>query len=271
MSSSTLALPDEGFASSTAGTSDEFSYRPMSMMAVIVFVLSLVSLVGAPLWVLLLLPVFTLLLGGLTIWKLSRARGEYGGMGLATTGMVFSLVALVGGVAYQFYLYQSETPKDFRRVSFVRDISAKAIAAQSGSETDRVQLQALDGQKIFLKGFMYPVEQQTGLRSFLLVKDSGTCCFGGEPAVTDMIGVYMTGAKTANFYSGRVSVAGTFRMNREFKGTNKMEPVFLIDGVSVSRSQSDFDPPTPLDLAAKPAESGASTNAASAKPTQPDA
>ena len=52
-------------------------------------------------------------------------------------------------------------------------------------------MKALDGQRIFIKGYMYPTKELEGLNSFLLVKDTGQCCFGGNPAITDMIMVTM--------------------------------------------------------------------------------
>ena len=47
----------------------------------------------------------------------------------------------------------------------------------------------LDGKKVFIKGYMYPSSQMTGIREFVLCRDNGTCCFGGQPRLTDMIRV----------------------------------------------------------------------------------
>jgi hypothetical protein len=166
---------------------------------------------------------------------------------------VLSACALGIGVWYQIHMYNTEIPKGFQRFSFSRDISEKFKRVQQGDVKSAEDIQAIDGQKIFLKGFMYPVQQQTGLTSFVLVKDSDKCCFGGKPALEDMITVYMTGSKTAKYYSGRVAVAGTFRLNQKFSGASELESVFLMDGVSVTQAQSDWDPFEPAKLTPKAA------------------
>ena len=49
---------------------------------------------------------------------------------------------------------------------------------------------------------MYPTKELQGLKTFLLVKDNAQCCFGGNPAMRDMILVNMVGNKTVNFHQG---------------------------------------------------------------------
>lgn len=240
MASLTMPQPNVADAADSAG---EFAYRPMSMLAVLAFVFGLLSATLMLIWFTLVIPAFNLVLAIMAIFKLRSARGEYSGMKLAISGLLLSIVALVFGVGYQVYLYNTELPKGHIPVSFSKDISAKFEKIRQGDSAVGPALQALDGQKIFVKGFMYPVGQQTGLTSFLLVKDNEACCFGGKPELSDMIMVYMSGTKTANYYSGRVSVTGTFRLNREYKGTSEMEAVFLMDGLHVLPSRSDFDHP----------------------------
>jgi hypothetical protein len=247
MSTSTLSAPEPGALHFHEPSPEEFSYRPMSMLAVLAFSLSLLSLATAMLWFLLPLGVVSAILAVMAVLRIRSARGEYSGMSLASTAVFLSVLAIAGGVSYQVYAYRTEVLEGYERVSFSRDISDKGIVTYEGGQIPHPDLMAMEGKKIFLKGFMYPTGQIYDLKSFLLVKDSDQCCFGGEPKLVDMLGVYMKGPHLADYYSGRVSVAGTFRLNREYKG-GKLEALFQLDGVEVKPSASDFDPVKPLDL-----------------------
>lgn len=258
----TLTMPQPETADVPQGGGD-FSYRPMSLLAVLVLVFGLLSTVLMFMWFTLILPFFNIFFGAFTVLRISRSRGEYSGTKLAYAGTVLSVVALAGGIYYQIHMFQTEIPKGgFQRISFTVDVSEKFKRVQQGDLKSAEEIQGMEGQKVFLKGFMYPTEQQEGLRSFLLVKDSGQCCFGGKPALEDMITVYMTGTKTAKFYSGRVSVAGTFRLNQKYKGASDLESIFLMEGVNVSQARSDWDPMDPVKLTPKTAKGPAATSPA---------
>ena len=257
MSTSTLAAAEPGALRYEQPSAEEFNYRPMSMLAVLAFSMSLLSLATMFLWFLIPLGVFSGVLAVVAVLKIRSARGEYSGMKLASTAIFLSVLAVASGVSYQVYAYRTEVLEGYERISFARDISDKGFVTYQGNQVVHPDLVAMEGKKIFLKGFMYPTGQMYDLKSFLLVKDSDQCCFGGEPKLWDMLGVYMKGAELANFYSGRVSVAGTFRLNREYKG-GKLEAMFQLDGVQVRPSQSDFDPVEPVDLTAERAKLEAS-------------
>lgn len=60
---------------------------------------------------------------------------------------------------------------------------------------------------------MYPSRQREGLKEFVLVKDTGDCCFGKQPKLSDMIVVHMKDGQTVNYREQQlVSVAGVFRI-----------------------------------------------------------
>jgi hypothetical protein len=253
MSTSTLAAPEPGALHFHEPSPEEFSYRPMSMLAVLAFALSLLSLATLTLWFLLPLGIVSAVLAVMAVLRIRSARGEYSGMKLACSALFLSVLAVAGGFGYQVYAYQTEALEGYQRISFTRDISDKGLVTYNNQPGPHPDLVAMEGKQVFLKGFMYPTGQIYDLKSFLLVKDSGQCCFGGEPQLVDMLGVYMKGPHLADFYSGRVSVAGTFRLNREYKG-GKLEALFLLDGVEVKPSASDFDPVKPLDLSVERAK-----------------
>jgi hypothetical protein len=182
---------------------------------------------------------FGIVISAISLLKILRARGDLGGRRLAALGLACSVVFLGGGMTYQRHLYINEVPAGFARTSFTNDISKKLFVTVDGKQGVHPDVQKLVGKPIFLKGFMFPTGQMDGLDSFLFCRDSGTCCFGGEPPLTDMIGVVMQDGKTVDFYPGRVSVAGEFELNTDYKG-GKNEPLYLMKGRIVEKSHTAF-------------------------------
>ena len=216
-----------------------FEYRPVPVLAVVgcvLGVLSVMALLGATG---LAIAVLGTLISSYSLIRILASRGDLGGKRVATLGLGLSVLFLGSGAAWQRYQYLHEVPTGFARTSFSEDISRKGFVTMDGQTTVHPDVEKLVGQPVFLKGFMYPTGQMDGLDSFLLVKDSGTCCFGGNPALQDMIGVVMEPGQTVDFYQGRVSVAGVFELNTQYLGADK-EPVFLMKGQIVTRSKTAF-------------------------------
>jgi hypothetical protein len=71
---------------------------------------------------------------------------------------------------------------------------------------------ALFGDRIRIRGFMYPTMRKRGLKQFVLVRDNLECCFGPGAALYDCILVTMEEGKTTEYVSNRpVAVEGEFR------------------------------------------------------------
>ena len=65
---------------------------------------------------------------------------------------------------------------------------------------------------MFIKGYVYPGQRQYGITQFLLVRDQGSCCFGGNPKVTDRILVKLSDQEGLAFSSKLFKLAGTFHV-----------------------------------------------------------
>lgn len=217
----------------------QFNYRPVPIVAVVGCVLGVLS--GMALLGLtgIVVAFLGMVISGYAFFRIRAARGDLGGKRLAVVGLGLSIVFLSSGVTWQRYQYLHEVPEGYARTSFTEDIARKGFVTIDGQTTVHPDIQTLVDKPVFLKGFMYPTGQMHGLDSFLLVKDSGTCCFGGEPAVQDMIGVVMEPGQTVDYYQGRVSVAGVFELNTRYGG-QKLEPVFLMKGQIVTKSKTAF-------------------------------
>lgn len=84
-------------------------------------------------------------------------------------------------------------------------------------------IEALDGERIRIRGYILPTAQRRGLKEFVLVRDNQECCFGPGAALYDCILVQMAPGKSAEFSIRPVAVTGEFRIDefRDFEGTTR--------------------------------------------------
>ena len=218
---------------------NDFNYRPVPPLAPAAMVLGICSVIGLISEFALIFGIFGTVLGAICIVRIRRAHGELGGKWLASIGFALSFVFLASGSTLHAYNFATEVPEGHRRVNFYSDISQKGFVVEDGVQQLHPDLRALDGQKIFVKGYMYPTRQTEGLRGFLLVKDSEKCCFGGEPQLSDMIGVRMDEGLSVTFRAGLVSVGGVFRV-RDNRGAGPLDPLFELEGSYFSRARTSF-------------------------------
>jgi hypothetical protein len=185
-----------------------------------------------------------LFLSAWCLLKIRRSAGEYSGSWLAGAGLLLSAVAFVGGVAVHSVAYATEVPEGYRRLNFTQDISKKGFVQENGFLSPHPDVLGLDGKKVFLKGYMYPMRQTQGLPSFVFCRDSGQCCFGGQPKVEDMIVVKMDGDRTTDYFQGLVSVAGTFKLrqsiDQSYGELTGAEPIYEMTAVHVEPSRTSF-------------------------------
>jgi hypothetical protein len=217
----------------------EFDYRPTPIIVpicVTLGVLSVSSLLGV---VGILIALIGTVTGVFAVLKVRSGEGMFSGMWGALAGFVMSLGFALVGITSQVYAYQTEVPEGFRRVSFSQDISAKGFQVTEGKFGLHPDVAELLDQKVFLKGYMYPQRQTQGLMEFLLLKDTGECCFGGQPNPTDMILVQMQNPQGANYSQGRVAVAGTFKLTKNTTPEG-LQPVYALEVVKFERSRSAF-------------------------------
>ena len=219
---------------------NEFSYRPVPVLAAAGLVVSLISSIAVVVWLALPICLVGFLLSAIGLWIIRRSLGGYGGIGVAVSGMALSTLFFVGGIAFQVFAFQTEVPEGYQRKNFVSDIAQKPLVPTGLSADIHPDVKALDGQQIFLKGYIYQTERVQNLTSFLFVKDNQDCCFGANPAITDRIGVIMKEGQGIDYVAGKVAVAGTFRINPDFSNGSNLEPLYIIDADIFTSRVSDF-------------------------------
>ncbi|GDY09855.1 hypothetical protein LBMAG52_33410 [Planctomycetia bacterium] len=219
---------------------NEFAYKPIPPLAPVSALLGICALSGllSPLG--LVFAVFGFVLGFLAVLQIQRADGDLGGRRLASLGVAMSAVLLVGGTGLHFYWYQTEVPEGYQRISFGADISKKGfVVEEDGEGRAHPDIAALEGKPLFLKGFMYPEQNPEGISSFILCRDNGDCCFGGQPKLTDMIKVKLADGLTARYSAHMVSVAGVFRL-RDLRKTGNLEPAFELDATHFGLAKTSY-------------------------------
>ncbi len=77
-------------------------------------------------------------------------------------------------------------------------------------------LSDLNGQRIILRGWMYPAGRSDGIERFMFVRDSGLCCFGSNPKIYDKLAVTMRDGVTTKYIQGRAfDVVATLRIEAD--------------------------------------------------------
>lgn len=207
---------------SPVSSADNLVYQSVSRAAVGSVVLSVLGLLSFLLVGLVLLPAVGLLLGISALIAIRKYPEELLGKPLAQTGIVLSLLTLVAAPAYHAYVYATEVPPGYERVAF-----ASLTSPKNAPDMPPAHALELDGKKIFVKGYIHPTSMDAPLaKKFVLVPDLGTCCFGGQPPLTHMIEVTLSGNDYAKKSMRSQKLSGTLRVNRQLKPIEGLQGVY---------------------------------------------
>ena len=240
MSQSTLPQTVDDFGSlEDSRQVNKFNYRPIPILAPVTLFLGLFSFLGLLSIIGLGVGLFGTIFGVACLVQIHRSKNELGGKIMTRIGFALSLVFLISGSSRHAYIIAVEVPEGYRRVSFYQDISIKGLLTEKGQTSIHPDVMPLDGEKIFLKGFMFPTQQIAGITSFVLVKDNKECCFGGNPKLTDMILVRLQDGLKTTYSTKMVSVAGGFRINSS-TGFAGLSPVYTLEATLSEVSRSPF-------------------------------
>ncbi len=200
---------------------DYDQYRELSMLAVSSLVLGIVSITALIFPRLVLIPLIGLLCGWRALKVLRDRSSEMTGRPLAIVGTILSATLLLASASLTTFTYLTEVPEGYTRISWLElqpheerpelPVSPKALE--------------LDGRKVFVKGYIYPDNTAGQVKRFVLVPDMGTCCFGGQPKLTDMIEVTLQGDRRVSYSYRKQRLGGTLKVD------TRKKPVSGLDGV----------------------------------------
>lgn len=98
-------------------------------------------------------------------------------------------------------------------------------------------LKNLSGQRIKIRGFMYPTFETEGIERFVLARDNQICCFGRDPKIYDLVQIDMRAGKTTNYIPATRSfdVVGRLKIEMVAEGDKPFGLYFLEDAEVIDR------------------------------------
>lgn len=234
MSTATFDMGDLG------GAEESLHYRAMHTGAIVGFVLALLLLVftlisvGNSAEACIAVSALNALPLSLCLWSLGRIRREpevYTGRPLALAGAFIAAVSLFSGVGFGGYVYATEVPEGYARISFAK------LKPDELQERSKVivppEIAALDGKEVFIKGYIRPdsITVSRGIDRFLLVRDNNQCCFGDISSIKyyDQMEVDMKGSRRVDYDQGIFRMGGILRVNPQNLAAGSTKPVFSLE------------------------------------------
>jgi hypothetical protein len=204
-------------------------YRAVSRLSVAGLACGLLSLGGLATPLLLVPALLSTLLGIVGLSQIRRYPEELTGRVIARVAIVLGICVLLVGSGLHAAIYATEVPEGCVRISFA-DLQPYADEPKPFPEAPPLPIPysalELNGKRVFIKGYVYPDGQQAGIKQFILVPDMGTCCFGGQPKLTDMIEVTLRDPLRVEFARRKRKLAGTLRVDYRPKPVNGLGGVF---------------------------------------------
>jgi hypothetical protein len=232
MSTADLALSE----AADVATSRRDNYRAMSSGAVAGIILGFLSAVmlGAAAnsltacFLVAPLPILGIIVSTRSLARIRSMPEDYCGAGLARTGLFLSAFFLVAGLGSGMYVAAVEVPDGYEPISF---ISMKpGEIEERGGKVIPDGIRQLEGERVFIKGYMRPQEFKSNLASFLLVRDNQQCCFGplSDVKYFDQMRVELVPPLAADYSSGVFRVGGRLKINPEFVASGGSVPVYTL-------------------------------------------
>jgi hypothetical protein len=206
--------------SDRGGEVESHDYRAISKAVVFALVLSLAGIAGllAPLF--LVLPTLALFIGAIGVRQVRRYPHELTGAKPGYFAIGLAAVVLVVGSSLHAYEYATEVPDNAQRVAFW-ELQASKQPGQPRIPPTALQL---DGQRIFIKGYVHPSVQNSGMvNQFLMVGDLGLCCYGGQPELTHMIDVRLSGDLKIKYSYRKRALAGILHVDPTPKSADGLQ------------------------------------------------
>jgi len=190
----------------SAESEDQLQYRAISSAAVASVILGLLSFLACLDWMWIFIPVMGIVVGLFAVARISRRRDEFTGTGVAKLGVALSMILLVAGPTRLIYDEATKVPPGYTRI-FYDELQPNQ---QVKGELYPPSARELDGKRVYIEGYIF---NPSDTKQFLLVRDQGDCCFGGNPKITDRIQVTLVDPLRLAYRNRLFRVAGTFHVN----------------------------------------------------------
>lgn len=207
MSNASSAIP----IGNAGATVTPIRYRAVAPSAVLSVVFGAASITLFFHWLAVIIPLTGLILGWRALRQVERSVQETTGSGVALLGMALSVgLGLLGGILY-LWTGRYEVPIGYKAISFddfAPDPKNPLVVPSS--------LEKLEGERVFLRGFMFPGRQVSNLKEFILVPTLGHCNFCSKQLKsTEMVEVIMGGDLRAQYSAKLTRVGGRLKIDRD--------------------------------------------------------
>ncbi len=195
---------------------DEYSpdapvqYRAIDPRSVGSVVLGGLSILAYFHWGFLALPLGAIVLGAVGLWQFARVEGASVSVVLSSIGIGLAVVLGGGSYAWSTYLYYTQAPPGYIPIAYetLHSEDPEILIPETAHE--------LDGERVFIRGYMYPGRQQTGIHQFVLSRDNGVCPYClPQPKPTDLVYVEMIHGLEANYTTHLIGVGGKFTIETD--------------------------------------------------------
>lgn len=190
--------------------SNEFQYQSISKSAVASIVFTILGLTAYLSQIFVVLPILGIGFGVVALASIRRYPDELVGSLPAKIGLITSGVIFVTALGMHSYIYATEVPEGYQRITFWDLRDNPKVTSIPFSE----KAKEFDGEKVFLKGYVRPgTGRKTGLKEFILVGDFGDCCFGGNPDPTEIVAIDIKIDETVDSTLSLRRIGGVFKLN----------------------------------------------------------
>ena len=120
---------------------------------------------------------------------------------------------------HQVLTFSMLTSYPFREPNWAKMDDPAYIASLKLDEQISPQIQAMNGKKVEIQGFILPLDMSDGnLRTFMLLKDQMACCFGNIPRLNEWVYVRVPKKKKVSVHQDvLVTLLGTLRVGTKFE------------------------------------------------------
>jgi hypothetical protein len=185
-------------------------YRAISALGVASLVLGVLSILSVLDWVWHPLAAAGIVVGWLALRRISHNPGAYTGPGFAKAGIAMSFVFWAVGAGWLTYVYYTQAPPGYKPISYA------VLKLPPGAPPEQrvpPSAEELDGERVYVRGFMVPGRQQSGLKRFFLSDDPGVCSFcAPKPDITQLVEVILLGDLEGEYTTRAVGVGGKLRV-----------------------------------------------------------
>jgi len=188
------------------------SYQALSTAAVVSVVFGVLSILTVLHWVWSIMPLVGIV-AALWAWlRIARYPTELTGLKRAKTGLGLSLGLWVVGSSGYYLFVRSDVPTGYKLITFDQlqpdpDKPGQLISPQAVEWQEK-------GTRIFIRGYMYPGRQVTGIKEFVLVPTLGHCAFCmTKLKSTEMIRVELTGDLATRYKATMIGVGGLLEVD----------------------------------------------------------